>query len=258
MIRSILTVLTFVFVALVTSAQAPRSSVPQSYVSPVEKEARWQITEWTNPDPFAVIWSQRRAAKETPDKVRAELTKRLKTFPTNAVDAYLLGYYAYVDSFLPHKVVRSPRPELYAAQMMIQHPVNNSAEFTRLRFVLQSRSWPGRDCTSAGRRLVARFPNQPGLKMHLANQLVFMKERARQAEGIKMLEALVTQFPTDSEFVGALADAYAMVGIANNDASLSSKAKATYERFLKLPGISDTSRNLATLRLQAVKRKINP
>jgi tetratricopeptide (TPR) repeat protein len=206
---------------------------------------------WKSSDSFQDLWDKWRGEKMSPESLKIELQKLEKGRPPrDSSEAYRFAYLSFRHSRVtPPDGATSARLRK-AALYLAQRPADDSAEFAKLRFILEAQHWPNTAYAQVGRRLVTRFPDQPGLKMHLSFSLHFSRDRREQDEAIKLAEELVKEFPKDIDYLLTLADALGVSGKRREDASLKAQAVSMYQKALGAPGLKPEMRT----RIQLVMR----
>ena len=241
--------------AFATAAQAQRDPLAdQLRTSPTARYgAKWTAQAWVRPDPLAAKF----AAFEREGLTDQEVLRQIQSLQSRATlsteEAFRFGYLAARARFIPTATVAYPTSAMRAAEAMAKLPQPPSAQFARIRFLLEFTSWQDPRLVPMARRLVKEFPKLPGLRMHLAWGLLIDPRQDKLEEAVSIAQSLNAKFPKDVDFLALLADAYGMVGLSRSDRTLKKKAIHAYEELLRMPGVRQTARGLAEVRLKALR-----
>lgn len=213
----------------------------------------WLTQRWVKPDPFRAKFAglERESLADREVLRQAEALRRKAKLSTD--EAYRFGYLAARARFIRLPTIAYPTYAMRAAEAMALRLQPGSAEYARIRFLLEFSSWQEPILVPLARRLVKEFPGMPGLRMHLAWGLLIDPRQDKLEEAVSIAESLNAKFPKDVDFLALLADAYGMVGLSRSNAELKQKGVRAYEKLLAMPDISQTTRSLAEVRLKALR-----
>jgi len=202
----------------------------------------WMKAIWTEPDPFAPI---RRSLDEKnySDQAIVAEAERLHRLPDpkSSRDAYRLAYFSHRNTFIKPSSETKQAQSDRAGYMLAENPVDHSAEYARMRFLIEQWQWIDPKNKPVARRLVQKFPNQPVLRRYLANNLRDQGNTLENDEAVKILEELVREHPGERSYFISLAGAVGANAFRRHDKVLHRQALNLYLRARLLPGISKES-----------------
>lgn len=242
---------TVILLALVSAVLTQIESMGNRVASASTSTPEWSWTteQWAEQDfkyhqARMTIWEAIMEGQK-PIALASRYKANAKTTPYNppydALAQFRWAYAAYQAALADPKYRNSAEFSL-ASHALAYGASPRNYEYARLRFLMESMSWPDPRLKPVGLRLLQRDPHDYQAKYELIEVLDGAGVPADKQIALRYSREMIRQFPKNPRTVSSLAWTYYVLWLQDRDPADADGAVAAYRQYLALVPTDDSSR----------------